>query len=519
MIMKQSRLRVLLTAWLLMSVVVFVLNLIPVLARYRIIGQELADLEFQRLQPSEPKVVQVKDSPWPNATIKMTGQAITELDFENHGPTASFCFSEDGTLPPEHLTLTSGSTSVVDRNNRRQLMTIPHQSDPERQYAAAVSGDGTVLATVGAHTVIRFWDFRTGELIQTVEDDAPTFAAQPDLSEHSQKHTNGLRYSDAGARRIVAAPGGCLFAIGKVDGSVELWSASDQELPDQPDAPVSGGRWKHIPREGKTPPKTFHRIARSQLHQGEVAFLLFTRDCQSLISASAWTVDGIRSIPNSPIPVPGLNRLSEDESTPQVIRTKVPTNTVEWSVPLPGIPNAMALDTFSQDVSPDMPDQFAQLAVAHSSDQVIALNLETGEILKTFQARTGQSSESIKAISFGITDRYEPLWTVATHYNPLNSGLPHSQTMICAWDVHRGRLIAAAELPGQVMSAAWSPWGMQLALTRMIELPQKPRNAVPYLQTPWSQLRPQSPFQFHLWDVKIEHSRATQPTSNTPPPG
>lgn len=497
--MKQSRLRLLLTTWFVASQIVFAINLIPVLARYRIIGLELGDLEFQRLQPTAPKVVQAKDSPWPTATIKITGRAIRGLSEENVTPAASLSFSDSAS---HQLTLTFGRTAVVDRNEFQQVKLIPEQQTPEYQYAAAVSGDGTVMATVGAHTVIRFWDFRTGELIQTIEDDAPTIAAQPDLSERSQKHTNELRYSDAGARRIVAAPGGCLFAIGKVDGSVELWSAADQELPDRPDRIVIGGRWKHIPREGKTPSKTFHRIARSQLHQGEVAFLQFTLDCQSLISASAWKVDGIRSIPNSPIPYQGLNRLSEEDSTPQVIRTRVPTNTVEWSVPLPGIPNAMALDSMSQDLPPGVPDQDPRLAISHSSDQLILLNLTTGGLLKSFQARTGQSSEQIAAMSFG-TRMGEPLWTVATHYNPLNSGLPHSYTMICAWEVRRGQLIASAELPGQVMSAAWSPWGTQLALTRMIELPQKNGNAVPYLQTPWTQQRPPSPFQFHLWDVEI----------------
>lgn len=500
--MKQSRLRILLTTWFVASLVVFAINLIPVLARYRIIERELVDLEFQRLQPTAPKVVQAKDSPWPTATIHISGQAIRGLDVENVSPAANLSFSDSAS---QRLTMTFGGTSVIDRHEYRQLMMIPHRSDPERQFAAAVSGDGTVMATIGAYTVIRFWDCQTGELIQTIEDDAPTFAAQPDLSQHNQKHTNGLRYSDTGARRIVAAPGGCLFAVGKVDGSVELWAATDQELPDSPDVPVAGGRWKHSSRQRTTPPTGFHRIARGQLHHGEVAFLQFTLDCQSLISASAWKVDGIRTIPNAPIPIAGLHRLSEEESTPQLIRTRVPTNAVEWSVPLPGIPNAMALDPMSQDQPPGALDPDPRLAVAHSSDQVILLNLTTGEILKSFQARTGQSSERIAAMSFG-RGMGEPLWTVATHYNPLNSELPHSQTMICAWEVHRGQLIASAALPGQVMSAAWSNYGMQLALTRMVELPPASEKDAPDLQTPFSlftQQRRRTPFQFHLWNIDL----------------
>ena len=55
--MKQSRLRILLTTWFVASLVVFAINLIPVLARYRIIERELVDLEFHQLQPTAPKAV------------------------------------------------------------------------------------------------------------------------------------------------------------------------------------------------------------------------------------------------------------------------------------------------------------------------------------------------------------------------------------------------------------------------------------------------------------------------------
>ena len=105
--MKQSRLRILLTTWFVASLVVFAINLIPVLARYRIIEQELVDLEFQRLQPTAPKVVQATDSPWPTATIQISGQAIRGLDDENVSAAANRSFSDSSS---QRLTMTFGGT-------------------------------------------------------------------------------------------------------------------------------------------------------------------------------------------------------------------------------------------------------------------------------------------------------------------------------------------------------------------------------------------------------------------------
>ena len=124
-----------------------------------------------------------------------------------------------------------------------------------------------MIATVGEFTVIRFWDASTGELLETIEDDAPTIAAQLDTNEHSRKHSNKLRYSDTGSRRLVATPGGCLFAIGKMDGSVELWATKGRALPDRPHNLVTP-QWLYQHDSTEPPHRNFHRIARNQFHQG-----------------------------------------------------------------------------------------------------------------------------------------------------------------------------------------------------------------------------------------------------------
>ncbi len=126
-----------------------------------------------------------------------------------------------------------------------------------------------MIATVGQFTRISFWNAATGKLLQTVEDDFPTAAAQPDTSARGRKHTNGLSYNSTEARKIVAAPGGCLFAIGKVDGSVELWTVEGQTLPDRPHGLVTP-EWPYRPDDPSPPSNRFQRIHRIQPHVGEV---------------------------------------------------------------------------------------------------------------------------------------------------------------------------------------------------------------------------------------------------------
>ena len=499
--MTQSRFRFAVAAWLTVSVAIFTFRLIPAVAKYRLQGRELINQEFERKHPPAPVIDLPPDSPWPTSTIGMKGYAVKGFD-ETNLPVFSGVFHQ------EILALAHGKVSVIEARQKTQpelKKTFPTSSD-ERIFQAAVSGDGKVIATVGEFTLIRFWDASTGELLETIEDDAPTIAAQPDTNEHSRKHSNKLRYSDTGSRRLVAAPGGCLFAIGKMDGSVELWAARDQPLPDR-DNDLTTSRLRFQPA-----PRKFHRIARNQLHQGEVVFLEFTLDCQSLVSVSSWTVTGVESV----IAVPGqparLKRSTGDTARPAVMRTKVPSSEIEWSVPLAEIPTAFSMDAMSQNVVPV--GKFGSLprfAVA-DSNQVSLMSLEDGSLLKAFAVKIensvsnpGISTSSLAALSFGSLGG-EPLWTVERRnlHNP--SSKDQLMVSVSAWDTPRGRRIASAEIPGHLLSATWSGYGMKLALVRLHEQGQQTRT----MTMPWES-PPASPFTFHIWDVRIQQRSTSFP--------
>lgn len=85
------------------------------------------------------------------------------------------------------------------------------------------------------------------------------------------------------------------------------------------------------------------------------------------------------------------------------------------------------------------------------------------------------------------------LWTVGTRYA---AGETHdSYTLVSAWDAIRGKRVATAEVPGQVMSSGWNPHGTQLATIRYFShLPSDSKHV------PWA---------FHLWEMK--NARAKTP--------
>jgi len=500
--MTQSRFRFAVAAWLTVSVAIFMFRLIPAVAKYRLQGRELINLEFERKQPPAPVIDLAPDSPWPTSTIGMKGYAVKGYD-ETNLPVFSGVFHQ------AILALAHGKVSLIEAKHKSQpelKNTFPTSSD-ERIFQAAISGDGKVIATVGEFTVIRFWDASTGELLETIEDDVPTIAAQLDTNEHSRKHSNKLRYSDTGSRRLVAAPGGCLFAIGKMDGSVELWAARDQPLPDR-DNDLTTSRLRFQP-----PPRNFHRIARNQLHYGEVVFLEFTLDCQTLVSVSSWTVTGVESV----VAVPGqparLKRSTGDTARPAVMRTKVPSGEIEWNVPLAEIPKAFSIDAMSQNVVPFGKFGFTPRFAVADSKQVYLMSLEDGSLLKAFAIKIensasnpGVSTSSLAALSFGSRGG-EPLWTVDRRYLNNPSGKDRSMVSVSAWDTPRGRRIASAEIPGHLLSATWSGYGMKLALVRLNEQGQKSRT----MTMPWES-PPTSPFMLHIWDVGIQQRSPLAPS-------
>jgi hypothetical protein len=495
--MIQSRIRFALAAWFAVSVAIFTFRLIPAVAKYRLQGRELVNLEFERKHPPAPVIDLPPDSPWPTSTISMRGYAVKGLD-ETCLPGFSAVFHE------QLLALVHGKVSLVEAKHKAQpelKNTFPKSLD-EQIFQSAISGDGKVIATVGDFTVIRFWDAATGELLETIEDAAPTIAAQPDLNEHSRKHTNKLRYSDTGSRRLVAAPGGCLFAIGKIDGSVELWAAIEQKLPDRPHGLVTS-QWPYEPDNNEPPPRKFHRIGRHQLHEGQVDYLEFTQDCQSLVSVSSWTATGIETLTAVPGMPARVKHAAGDLSHPAVMRTKVPSGEVEWRVPLAEIPRAFAMDAMSQNMPAGFPESPPRFAVAES-DQVLLMSLQDGSVLKSFsvkintaRATQGTSTSSLAALSFGNLGGGQ-LWTVERRYLNSEPGKHQSMVSVSAWDINRGQRIASAEMPGHLLHATWSAYGMKLAIVRLNDHTSRSGK----LQFPWES-RSSSPFMLHVWDMRI----------------
>jgi hypothetical protein len=194
------------------------------------------------------------------------------------------------------------------------------------------------------------------------------------------------------------------------------------------------------------------------------------------------------------------------------MRTRVPSSEIEWSVPLAEIPTAFSMDAMSQNVVPV--GKFGSLprfAVA-DSNQVSLMSLEDGALLKAFAVKIensvsnpGISTSSLAALSFG--DRGgEPLWTVERRN--LNNPSSKDQLMVSvsAWDTPRGRRIASAEIPGHLLSATWSGYGMKLALVRLNEQGQGTRT----MTMPWES-PPVSPFTLHIWDVRIQQRSTSFP--------
>lgn len=475
-----QRFRLVIKLWLFASVAGIVWNLIPVFAKYNADQQKVVELEQRRRNPPTATVDVAEDSPWPGSTIQMQGQPVEGLDDANL-PYASIQYGRLG-----QMVITHRNVSLVNapwKSAAKLIRSFPNRNDGEILYSAAISGDGKVIATVGEFTQVSFWNAATGKLLQTVEDEFPTAAAEPDKSARPRKHTNGLRYSWTGARRLVAAPGGCLFAVGKIDGSVELWTAEGQKLPDRPNGLVTA-EWPWRPDDPGAPPKRFHLLRRMELHEGEIQQLEFTLDCQSLVSVSGrrflkmQPIDGPEGIPLYGKPV------YDDDTTHKMIRTEVVSGTIQWEADLDGFAQTFALDHGSQLKLEGMLHS-PQLAVAWNHHHVTRMSLDDGTVLNTFSTRHGNRMVGIRSMAFG--DGGNLLWTVGTRYT--RDAEHHSMASVSAWDVIRGKRVATAEVPGSVNSSGWNPHGTQLATLRYFNnLPAGQEHA------PWA---------FHLWDMKI----------------
>lgn len=473
-----QRFRLVIKLWLFASLAGIVWNLIPVFAKYSADQQKLAELEEQRRRPPVATVDVAEDSPWPGTTIQMMGQPVGGLDDANL-PSAGIRFGQRHRMAVTHRRV---SVIELNPNGADVVHSFPDDTPTENLDVAAISGDGKVIATVGEFTQVSFWNATTGELLQTLDDDFPTVAAHPDRSERRDKHSSGLRYSNTGARLLVAAPGGCLFAIGKMDGTVELWTAEGQPLPDRPAGLVTP-KWPYQPEDKNPPPTRFHRLRRMSLHEGEVRQIEFSLDCQSLVSTSGHRVVQMQEQPIGE-GIPSYWRpIYDDSTTPAVVKTEVATGKNQWKVNLPALPVSMAINPHSQHV-PGLIHP-AQVALALGDHNVTVLSLDEGRVLNTFSNRYGRSTIHTSAMAFG--EGSSLLWTVGTRSR--GDAVHRSVTSVSAWDVVRGQRIATAEVPGQVMSAGWNTYGTLLATVRYFDdLPAGQQHV------PWA---------FHIWDMKI----------------
>ncbi len=267
-----------------------------------------------------------------------------------------------------------------------------------------------------------------------------------------------------------------------VDGSVELWTAEGQALPDRPRGLVTSD-WPYRPDDPSPPPKNFRRIQRIQPHIGEVQHLEFTLNCQSLVSTSGRRFGEMRELKYAEGMPLGVMPVYDEGTTPTIVKTEVDSGKIQWQADLAAQPSAMALDQGSQSVNGLLSP--ARLAMALQNEELVVMSMQDGSSLKKFPLRFGKTIIHASTIGFG--DGGSLLWTTGTRYT--GNSDQTTVTSVTAWDVLRGQRVATAEVPGQVLAAKWNPYGTQLATVRHFD------NLPPSgTQLPWS---------FHLWDVKI----------------
>lgn len=484
--MFSDRVRFVVKCWLVLSVMAFFVRLGPVMARYRAAEQKFADLNFEAKQPAAPVIVNDPNSPRPELTLSVAGRAIKNLD--------------DGHMPWAHIVMPYRDSMYLAANRKgyyanlkenRVMFEFPRpRAEAGGLFGIAVASE--VIATVGEHTVVQFWNSRTGELLATVEDEHPTIAAVPDRSEQAKRHRNQLRYQDTGARRIVAAPRhGCLFAIGKVDGTIELWGdlayRDHPELLNEQDNPKS---WPLFTKQ-------MGFISRKKVHDGQVVDLAFSHGGRKLVSVSGHTVKGRGTIPTPDGNPAGYEMLQYDpNSKSDLVVSATSSLQEEWRLPLPSRPGQLALSINAQY---GVPGEFrARFAVAMFHDGVLLGDLEKKEVTGTIKFPKNEPSAMVQAITFHRTE--SELLTLHTAYSGVKEDVT-IETVMSLWQTNTQRRIASARFPGQFMSAGWDSQGTQLALIR---LNSATRHLPPSKSSLWPwETQTTSPFLFHVWDVSV----------------
>ena len=511
--MFSNRVRFCVMGWLIVSVAVFVVRLGPVLARYRADEQKFADLAFEAKQPSPPPVVNDPNSPTPNLTLSLQGRAIRGLD--------------DGQIPWMQADFRGRDLMLVAYDTGRwfRLKRAPHspadqllhEFPKQRDLAGridcgAIAGplEGRVIATVGEFPVVQFWDMETGKLLETVEDEHPTMAARPVPPNQTKRHPSGLRYSETDARRIVAAPRGCLFAIGKVDGTIELWGdLVYREHPEWIEEEMLKG-YQRRPFQ-----RRFGMLSRRQVHEEHVVDLKFCKGGLQLLSIGGHKVTGYAALNGADgSPLGYETRVRSNELVSDVVLSSTSSLDEVWRQKLPEAPDVLAIPMGETVGGPHWKTEDGggihktrPFAISSFERGVLLGDLLKKELTGTLAPPKPEPTRFIQSIAFHRNEN--ALLTLHTDYSG-QPGDAKSETILTLWQVGSRRRIATARLPGQFMSAGWDSQGMLLALLRFDpRLANSPStsnasqgNDSPTL-FPW-RTSSAHPHMFHLWDVRVD---------------
>lgn len=504
------------------AMAVCVLRLSSALARYRVAEATFADLALEAMQPAQPIVENLPESPRPDLTLWLRGGPLKEL--------------HDAQIAWSQLSFTEGYfLSAYDKSRlfrKRQpgewKLECEFPRDPNRH--GRIFGGGitrnlwnAVIATVGEFPVVEFWDASTGQLIQSISDEHPTMSAHPDAS---GRHKSGLRYSETAARKIVASPTSGLFAIGKMDGTIELWG--DLAYRDHPEwlrCDVSGvplltddakrnealkATIKAHDEAMRRPPteRQFGLLSRRKVHVGEVVDLRFCEGGLKLLSIGGLHVTGYETQkgPDGPQTDYKFPVRSQEMVCDVALSSVESLDLAEsWRHKLESVPSHLAVPPFESSRSPAWIDATYKrkvsrpFAIAYVFSEIQLASLSDRKLTDKLQFPAGGPSVMTQSLTFHRDQ--DALLSLHTHYRPdkdrPNQHIP--ETVLTLWHVGSKQRMSTARLDGQVMSAGWDSMGFQLALLRFDHrLAQQST-----VNWPWES-SPQRAHMFHLWDIRVE---------------
>ncbi len=528
-----KQIRFLLVVVITLTISLFVTRLGAVLSRYRSESQKFADLPFEALTPADPTIVNDADSPRPDLTLSLQGRAIKGLD-DGSVPWMTMSFNSPGKL-----------VSIFDRGrvfqlrdkhikeDRREFEFPQRKADAGTMYGGDVAWSpwsGGVIATVGEFPVVQFWDVSNGKLIATIDDQHPTIAAQPIAESSSKKHASGLRYSDTGARRITASPSSCLFAIGKMDGTIELWGdLKYMERPEWLTRDVFGIPFVDKNGSGYSPEEVaaikeheagvrvpvasrkYGLLMRKKVHEGEVVDLKFCEGGLKLMSVGGHKVTGYEPMKAADGQPAGYSMpVRSNELVSDVVVSEVGSLNEVWRQKLDDVGGTIALPVHETVGGPhwqkaDYANFFRfhdrPFAVLKSFSGAQLGSLKTGQLTGTITLPKPGPASFFQGVSFHRDQ--DALLTLHTEY-AMTDGKTDNQkitTVLSLWQVGSKKRISTARFDGQFMAAGWNRDGMMLGLLRF---DHRLANA-PAVQTgffPWETYRRPAHL-FHLWDLRV----------------